>query len=314
MEATETHLHTISVTDQCAEYSWCCENTIPFDELIVSWNAQRPEPKGAFDLHISALVEGEWSEWIHYATWGSEARSGGNSSDSKNTISSYQDIAHIKNGKFATAFKVKVEAKGSAKLLDFHTLYGCVSRPKELTHKPHIAPLPSVDLQVPALSQMSLPHPLCHHMCSATSTSAVVTYLLKSPKGSINPVSVALNAHDGAFDIFGNWTFMAAHAYALLGKGWRCSVQRLRGFDDIHRRLSGGYPVVVSIRGPLTGSALPYESGHLLAVRGYDAERDRVLCMDPAFDEKNAHVDYPLQDFLEAWGRRGYVAYVFDLV
>lgn len=73
-----------------------------------------------------------------------------------------------------------------------------------------------------------------------------------------------------------------------------------------------GTPVIVSVRGPLTGSARPYAKGHLLVVIGYDSLNQKVICMDPAFPkDSETHVSYGLSDFVQAWNRRGNVAYVF---
>jgi hypothetical protein len=66
------------------------------------------------------------------------------------------------------------------------------------------------------------------------------------------------------------------------------------------------------VRGPLPGSAKPYANGHLMAVIGYDPSQQTVICMDPAFPaDSETHVVYHLSDFLQAWSRRGNVAYVF---
>ena len=40
----------------------------PFDELIISWNAERPT-QGAYLIQVSVLTE-EWSPWFDYAFWG----------------------------------------------------------------------------------------------------------------------------------------------------------------------------------------------------------------------------------------------------
>ena len=70
---------------------------------------------------------------------------------------------------------------------------------------------------------------------------------------------------------------------------------------------------MISVRGPLPGSALPYKSGHLLVVIGFDAEEKEVICMDPAFNTNaETRVRYKLYDLLQAWKRRKNVAYTFS--
>ena len=169
----------------------------------------------------------------------------------------------------------------------------------------------NLHLQVPLISQMTLPHPRCRDLCSPTSVTSVINFL--SPNQEIDPIIFALEARDHTFDIFGNWVLNIAQASALLGGEWSCWVERLHSFEDIYERLCQNTPVVISLRGPLLGSALPYHQGHLMVIKGYDANSNRVHCMDPAFASSTAtDVTYSLEDFMQAWARRGYVAYLFE--
>ena len=126
---------------------------------------------------------------------------------------------------------------------------------------------------------------------------------------SIDPQVIAQNVWDSGFDIFGNWVFNVAQASTFLCPQWSCWVERLEGFDRIYHSLSQGAPVIVSVRGPLSGSAQPYAQGHLLAVIGYDALSQKVKCMDPAFPtDYQTHVSYDLEDLIQEWSRRGNIA------
>ena len=148
-------------------------------------------------------------------------------------------------------------------------------------------------------------------MCSPSSTSSVAGYLMGANR--IDPVSFALHARDEAFDIFGNWVLNTAQASSLLGSSWRCWVERLGGFGDIYSRLKRNLPVVVSLKGALPGARFPYPNGHLIVVKGYDPRKERVLCMDPAFsDDAATVVDYHLPDFMDAWSKRRFLAYLFE--
>ena len=90
-------------------------------------------------------------------------------------------------------------------------------------------------------------------------------------------------------------------------------MQRMNGFADIYEQLTQGTPVIVSVRGPLIHSAAPYAQGHLLVVTGYDASAKTVFCMDPAFpSNQETNVSYPFSDFIEAWNRRGRIAYIYS--
>src|SRR5690606_10034237 len=148
-------------------------------------------------------------------------------------------------------------------------------------------------------------------LCSPTSTAVVTRFL--SRNASLDPVVFALKAWDGGFDIFGNWVFTVAEAAAHLGPEWHCWVERLGGFDDFHARWVQGAPVVVRVRGPWPGSAHPKAKGDLMAVVGYDPETNTVKCADSALPtHEETAVSDELEDFVQASGRRGRVAYVFN--
>lgn len=307
--ATRIYHHTVKCSCLDAKkYIWLCEETLPFDELIVSWNAARPHGRGKFNISIAVKTE-DWSGWLPYAFWGHAAQGSGEAKDGHGNLSINQDIIELPHGQYATGFQVAVEALDGANIAEFYALHACASRPRELPVVHETKGTASIELNVPLSSQMRLPHPRQADMCSPASTMAVLSYLVNSKE---DKVSFALKVCDETFDVFGNWVLNMAEASNVLGKAWRCWVQRLNDFDAIYQQLCLGYPTVVSIRGPLPGSALPYAHGHLVVVKGYDAHHQRVLCMDPAFPtDISTDVSYALSDFLTAWGRRRYIAYVF---
>ena len=142
---------------------------------------------------------------------------------------------------------------------------------------------------------MALSDERSKRLCSPTSTTAVIRFLSQSSLPS--PLSFADSVVDTAFDIYGNWILNTAQASHLLKKPWTCCVVRLTSFDQVIRQLQKGYPVVVSVKGPLNGGATPYESGHLLVIKGYDSEKQEVFCMDPAFPtDELTLVSYDLND------------------
>lgn len=262
-----------------------------FDEMIISWNGKRPT-SGEIPISVRVLLD-EWSSWISYAFWGATSQRGVHHKSESSEV--YQDILKI-SGK-ARGFEVQ------AKDLRVHVYTNGVQSPLQTALKP-------VELQLKGLSQMLLKHPRHLDLCSPTSTTAVLHYLLN--KNAVDPVQFATNVWDEKFDIFGNWVLNTAEASTYLGDNWDVWVEKLGGFANIYERLLEKTPVIVSVRGPLQGSATPYKSGHLLVVIGFDPELREVLCMDPAFEiDAKTHVRYGLDDFLNAWNRREKIAYVF---
>lgn len=305
----ERPLQAYMIHQSHVEEVWKEESLSAFDELILSWNASRPID-GRYLFYVSVKTE-EWSPWLLYATWGSDGQSSFLNTTQDASVRVYQDALEVMEGKKATGFQIKIVPEGNAPLDYIHSLHIYTNNDRVQGSEQKISYSSPIYLQVPGLSQMVLNHIRYADLCSPTSTTAVSQYLANN--GTIDPVNFAENAWDRGFDIFGNWVFNAAQASSVLGPEWSCWVERLGGFDDIYQRLHQGTPVVVSVRGPLPGSALPYAKGHLMAVIGYDPEKQKVVCMDPAFSSnEKTHVSYDLTDFIQAWSRRGKVSYIFS--
>jgi len=280
----------------------------PFNELIISWNAERPQ-KGYYAIYVS-ILDTRWSPWLPYAHWGSEEQQSFDTKTSDHKVSLFQDTLELLDGTSSMGFRVKVKAVNGAHLLGFEAIHAAASDLSYLQKLIIKPPIKSVSLKVPSLSQIPLPHKRAQHICSATSTTAALRFLLQNP--AIDPVKFADKVWDKGFDIFGNWSFNVAQAYTVLGKDWQCWVARLTSFQDIMNSLSKKIPFVVSVKSPLPGSAKPYAEGHLVLVTGYDANHHRVMCMDPAFPtDSETQIFYAFEDFIPAWKRRNYIAYMF---
>ncbi len=304
------HHHEI-ISDKITANSYCWENVEGhFNELLISWNALRPQ-QGYYAIYVSVKTE-EWSPWLLYAQWGKDFQMGCSSKESSGKVYVHQDAVNLINDLTATGFKIKIVGEEGAEVQNFHSLHVCSSIINEITTKPYTKPTKSTTLNVEGISQMALDDARRERLCSPTSTTAVVRFLQE--KRTAQPIDFAEKSWDQGFDIFGNWVFNVVEAYHRLPTGkYHCWVERCESFDTVFKTLEKGLPCVISIRGPLEGSALPYSSGHLLAVIGYDCETNEVLCMDPAFpNDESTKVRYPLDDLITAWSRRKNVAYVFS--
>ncbi|MBX7067228.1 MAG: C39 family peptidase [Parachlamydiales bacterium] len=271
------------------------ENLSPFDEMMISWNGQRPKT-GVVNIYARVFLN-EWTPWLKYGAWESHSQS--STQEQAGSVKVYQDAFEVLEGKKATGFHIKADEP-----MRLHVYTNGESE------QGSASPLGPVFLQVDGLSQIALAHPRNRDLCSPTSTAAVVRYLTRK---TVDPIQFATSVRDHGFDIFGNWVLNVAESSIHLGPAWNAWVERLYGIGDIYQRLLLGTPVVVSVRGPLPGSAQPYAKGHLLVVTGLDPVEKEVHCMDPAFEsDAKTHVRYKLDDFLAAWERRGKVAYVFE--
>ncbi|MGE5195794.1 MAG: C39 family peptidase [Anaerolineae bacterium] len=291
-----------------SSYEWEETNCSAFDELLISWNAARPQ-RGAYAIYVSVNID-EWTPWLLYARWTSTSQRGCSTSIEGSLARVYQDAVEVLEEKKGKGFRVRVVAEEGAVLDHFSQLHVCASDMKTIQAPSCLHATSSIALPLKGLSQRALADARTERLCSPTSTTAVVRYLLQ--KDELQPLQFAEHVWDAEFDIFGNWVFNVAQAYAELGRGWSCWVSRLSGFDEVFESLKEGMPVVISVRSPLVGSASTYSSGHLIAIKGYDSEKKEVLCMDPAFkSDEETDVRYALDDLLQAWERRKWVAYLF---
>ncbi|MFI0434772.1 MAG: C39 family peptidase [Parachlamydiaceae bacterium] len=291
------------------EYQWKVEDLPPFNELILSWNGKRPL-NGDYLFYIRLKTHG-WSDWLLYASWGQNGQSTFADITSDGTIQTFQDILNVMGDECATAFHINIVSKEDAPLSYITSLHVYINHDEHPEINMRARPGFSVYLDVPGSSQMHLNHPRNQDLCSPTSTAAVINFLLDHRR--VDPIHFAQNVWDRGFDIFGNWVFNIAQASHEAGEKWSCWVERLKNFDEIYQKLADGIPVIVSVKGPLKRSASPYAIGHLIAVIGYDAIKNEVICMDPAFpSDDQTHVHYHFSDFVQAWSRKGKIAYVFE--
>lgn len=299
--------HKIHSENNSSTYVWEKRTAKPFKELILTWKSLRPS-SGQYAIYVSLLLD-EWGEEHLYALWGKNIQKTFISPKDGKKTRTFQDTVNTVNNLEAWGFKVRIEAKNPEKLQNLRSLH--VSIKTEDNKEDILENNDSVFVPVKGLSQMALDTPIRNRICSPTSLTASLRYLCEDL--SVDPIELAENSLDQNFDIFGNWTLNTAQANTYLyNSQYVCFPKRCKGFEELLVSLNQGLPCVVSIKGPIKGGALPYQSGHLLVVCGYNPKERTVLCMDPAFSSDEATlVSYQYEDFLQAWGKRSYLAYLF---
>jgi len=286
----------------------------PFSQLVFSWNAFRPA-KGCFSFFVQVrnARTGAWSKWCKMFDWSKQMQ--------RSYFARLQgDLSYVyvrlETGKknVADGFRIKISAVDGANLRSLRGFSVCASnfskfKAEKIT--PDLLNLRSVYIRgVPKKSQMVLNHPRAEHMCSPTSCSMLVSFLNKK---NIDPLCFAKNSFDRGLDTYGSWPFNAAHAFELCEGRKFFSVVRLDSFKTMHKQLSRGLPLVVSVRGALKGAPKEYNKGHLLLVIGWDAKRKQVICHDSALSEDRKTLKrYDIKDFLAAWERSRRLAYWVD--
>jgi len=292
------------------EIVWEEVETIPFDELILSWNGERPRSTGGYGFLVSVRQKEEWSQWLYYAEW-----------DSFGQIVLREDIPFIpveaqygivktrKKTPLCDGFRIRVFGWGGANLKEMHKLWVAVANLGEF--KPSQTPtnLSSVLLQnVPRQSLITLRHERYGDLAMPTSIATALNCLLG--KREVSYLDFADHAKDDDNKGYEYWPLNVAEAYQRLH--WGVHVERLNGFEEIHAELAAARPVVVSMRGFVTGGPRPFYRPHALCVIGYDAEKKKVLCIDPAFpNDRATFAAYDLSDFLRVWAAEKNIACIF---
>lgn len=308
-------------------YTWTVQHLAPFDELLISWNAYRPL-RGHYVILSRVLIQNLWSPWLLYAVWGSREQFSFHDTTTAAPVHSFQDQVEILDQKVATGFCLRIEACNGASLDHFYSLYACTSKLGSPSPTIWSPPSHSISpLSVPGISQLLLNHPRAHGFCSPTSTTAVIQSFVSHQQ--LSPLCFARHVYDSGFDIYGNWAFNIAQAFVelfyfqasqkrrqsvnqALGSHWQCFYTRIKDIQWLWWCLGKGIPVVISVKGTLPGSFLPYSNGHLMVIKGYDAMTQHFLCMDPAFpSNEETEVAYPWQALMQAWERRHYLTYFF---
>lgn len=286
------------------------EKVPAFTQLIFSWNAFRP-PVGHFDFYVSVKDsdKGTWSPWHRMIKWGADAQQ---SFRAKHADSArYEYVRFEVDHGTANGFRIKVTAENNADiglLKELHVNISDFSKFKRECPK-SLHDLATVTVNnVPKFSQLELDHPRNTGLCSPTACSMVVSYLTKD---HVDTLSFAEGAFDRGLDTYGSWPFNMAHAFERSKGKISFATYRLNSFKDIHKQLTKGMPVLVSVRGDLQGAPKPYENGHFMVVVGWDAKDKSVICHDPAFEKSSLVVTkYPIDSFIGAWERSRRLSYI----
>lgn len=310
---TQTYHQSFHLSCKDTQALYKQNNTILFTQLIVSWNAKRPT-HGHFSVSVRVhnATKNQWGSWLNMSDWGSEVQRSHFRRGKLGERACYVRL-ELPEREYADGFSVRIETHDGACLEDLNEVTVGLSNMTLFAEEERCNySMPSFRIRgVRPYSQMSIDHERAHHMCSPTSLTMVLSFLLKHKR---NPLQTAHSVFDSGLNVFGSWPFNSAYAYDQLGDAYRCYVQRLHAFKELYQILRRGIPVIVSVRGCLKNAAKEcYPHGHLMVVVGWDNAKKQVLCYDPAFDDvsKVPHA-YDGAEFVAAWERSRRLAYVIE--
>ena len=277
-----------------------------FDRLIASWNATTPAGTW-IDVQMRAGGASRQTKWYTLAIWSS-----GDQTIHRTTVKGQGDADGRVNVDTFEAAPGAAELTSYELRLVLHRAVGVADTPSvallaAATSHVALPSLPSAfggaarDLDVPMLSQETHTGHYPEYdgggeaWCSPTSTAMVLGFWNTGPDRSrafspdLSTFPGASHAdgqvdhaarftYDWSYEGAGNWPFNTAYAaqYGLEG-----FVTRLRSLTEAERFIAAGIPLIASINGVLPGFLFTSTNGHLLVIRGFDANGD-VITNDPA--------------------------------
>ena len=308
--------------------------TLPFQYLILSWNADTPKGT-ALKIEAQVLVNKAenllWSKWHFFGSWSSEAeRSSASKSDNIDELA-YVDTDTLKvkgsSGETANAVRYRLTLTTSelkvtpaVKLIAgtirgckadeyLPSLYGCEGSPEVINL--------NKELKVPKFSQMLRDPKIAGVICSPTSITMILNYYGLN----LVPEETAFGVYDNVYDGFGNWPFNTAFAGAM---GFKAYVVYCNSVNDLKREIYNGHPLAVSVKYKnskevdaklpiIHGAPIIKTNGHLIVVCGFIKEdgTEYIIVNDPAAaSNETVRLKYQLEEFDAAWNLSGKVAYI----
>lgn len=285
-----------------------------FSQLLFSWNAFRPHAGYfSFSVQVRDAKRKQWGMWHKMAEWGAGIQR--SFSQTADSLSQYHFVRlELDKSKHADALRIKIEAHDGASLKDIRSLAMSLSDMRKFKHETidrSYESLASIYIpNVPRQSQMTVSYKNKQSICSPTSCGMLVSFLKNK---HIDYLSFVKHAYDHGLGVHGSWPFNTAHAFEQCKGNVFFSVGRLPSFKHLHERLLQGIPIVVSVRGEISGAPQAYNNGHLMLVIGWDAKRQLVICHDPAEKNNDAVLKkYSLSSFIRAWERSHRLVYLAE--
>jgi hypothetical protein len=287
---------------------------IPWNELIVSWNADAPS--GTFlKVEASAHFADHTTKFYTLGDWSPDNKafprsSVRNQKDADGSV--HTDTLALTQLADAVQIRVILGGVGSAQpTLKF--LGASFSNTKVPTAA--IAPNRAAWGKIVATPERSQHgYPDASGWCSPASLSMTLARwaeILNRPEMNLTVPQVAGAVYDASYGGTGNWPFNTAFAGSF--KGMRSYVTRFDDLSEVEDWIAAGIPVILSARWDwLKPGRLPDAVGHLIVCTGFTENGD-VIINDPS-----AHLDrgqtvrqiYKREDVLHAWSSSHHTVYL----
>ncbi|MBV8689432.1 MAG: C39 family peptidase [Candidatus Eremiobacteraeota bacterium] len=256
----------------------------PAREAIISWNTRMPSGELYVQLLRAHQPDGSW---LPHAHWSASGRHSFSAKDGDTVIET--DVLRTQQ----PFDGVRVHAKG----VEFDRIALATPARNGASTKSNE---PAIALDVPLRSQYVNDE---RGWCSPASLSMVHAYF----GHDYDVATTARSVFDYAYNGTGNWAFNVAFSGEL---GLQGVVAYLSSLEHARSFLEQRIPLILSYswrRGELPGAPLEHSDGHIVVLRGFDAQGD-CLVNDPAQHE--IRVTYPREALEHIWLRNKGVCYI----
>jgi hypothetical protein len=287
---------------------------IPWNELIVSWNANAPA--GTFlKIEASAISPAHTTKFYTLGNWSSDNKifprtSVRGQKDADGNVDT--DTLILTQSAEATQIRVTLGGTNGARP-DLKFLGATFSNTKVPTAvRPPNRTAWGKIIATPEHSQHGYPN--AKGWCSPTSLSMALSRwaeILNRPEMNLTVLEVAAKVYDNDFAGTGNWPFNTAFAGSF--GGMRSYVTRLDDLSEVEDWIAAGIPVILSARWDWLQPGRPFDSdGHLIVCIGFTENGDAVI-NDPATRlEKGESVRriYKRADVIHSWTKSHNTVYL----
>jgi hypothetical protein len=279
---------------------------IPWNELVISWNASTP-PGTGLQIEARAIHAGRATQYYSLGYWcedttGQRRESVTGQRDEDGDVKTDTLVLKLP----ADRLQLRVSLFGTdertfprLKLIGLSLLDSTAAFIPQLPNKAAWGK----SLPVPERSQLS--HPGGREWCSPTAVSMVLAYwsaVLKRTELDVDVARVAAGVFDPSWPGTGNWPFNTAFAGRF--EGMRACVVRLADVAELETLIAARVPPIVSVSYDALHARLPDKgNGHLVVCAGFTANGDVVINDPWANFEKGDTVRQVVsrENFAKAW-------------
>jgi hypothetical protein len=290
------------------------DSEIPYNQLVVSWNADAP-PGTFVKVEATASGDGLQTKFYTIAEWSLDGTIFPRTSvRDQRDADGNMDTDILKLNEFANAVQIRVTLggkNGAVPRLKFIGLSFANVKVAPAERPANHAAWGKI-ITTPEHSQHGYPGEA--GWCSPTSTSMVLSRwadVLHRPEMDLTVPQVAHAVYDQSYAGTGNWPFNTAFAGSF--PGMRAYVSRFDDLSEVEDWIAAGIPVVLSTRwDQLLPGRPPDFAGHLVVCIGFTKDGD-VVINDPAtrFDRgESVRRIYKRANVINSWTQSHHAVYL----